>query len=71
MLKLTWKTWLAVYLGIQLVFGGLFVMINAQGQPAAAYWLVFAGAAMVALALRIHPAIVMVSALAIGAVVLK
>jgi ABC-type transport system involved in multi-copper enzyme maturation permease subunit len=46
MLKLTWKTWLAVLLGILLVFGGLFVMITAQGSPAIAYWLGFVGAAI-------------------------
>ncbi len=44
MLKLTWKLWLAVLLGIALVFGGLFAMITAQGQPTLAYWLGFAGA---------------------------
>lgn len=43
MLKLNWKIWFAVLVGILLVFGGLFVMINAQGQPGIAYWLGFAG----------------------------
>lgn len=46
MLKLNWKTWLAVLVGILLVFGGLFVMINAQGEPGIAYWLGFAGGAL-------------------------
>lgn len=46
MFKLTWKTWLAVLLGIALIFGGLFVMINAQGSPTIAYWLGFIGAAI-------------------------
>lgn len=44
MLKLNWKIWLAVLLGILFVFGGLFIMIRAQGEPTAAYWLGFAGA---------------------------
>ena len=39
MLKLTWKIWLAIWLGITLVFGGLFVMLSAQGATGAAYWL--------------------------------
>ncbi|MFK7789730.1 MAG: ABC transporter permease [Phycisphaeraceae bacterium] len=46
MFKLTWKTWLAVLLGIALVFGGLFAMFTAQGQPTLAYWLGFFGAAV-------------------------
>lgn len=46
MFKLTWKTWLAVLLGILLVFGGLFAMITAQGTPTIAYWLGFVGAAI-------------------------
>lgn len=45
MLKLNWKTWLAVFIGLQVVFGGLFAMITAQGQPTLAYWLGFAGGA--------------------------
>jgi len=49
MLKLTWKSWLAVLLGILLVFGGLFTLINAQGEPTIAYWLGFAGAGLAAL----------------------
>ena len=49
MLKLTWKSWLAVLLGILLVFGGLSALISAQGQPKIAYWLGFAGMAIAAL----------------------
>jgi ABC-type transport system involved in multi-copper enzyme maturation permease subunit len=46
MLKLTWKSWLAVLVGLAVVFAGLFVMINAQGEATIAYWLGFAGAAL-------------------------
>ena len=48
MLKFTWKTWLAVLLGVVLVFGGLFAMFTAQGQPTLAHWLGFFGAAVAA-----------------------
>ncbi|MEO0474380.1 MAG: ABC transporter permease subunit [Planctomycetota bacterium] len=48
MFKLTWKSWLAVLVGILLVFGGLFAMITAQGQPTIAYWLGFAGGVLAA-----------------------
>lgn len=43
MLKLNWKTWLAIYGGILLVFGGLVVMFFAQDQPTIAYWIGFVG----------------------------
>lgn len=46
MFKLNWKTWLAVLLAIALVFGGLFVMITAQGESTLAYWLGFVGATL-------------------------
>ncbi|MEM9346693.1 MAG: ABC transporter permease subunit [Planctomycetota bacterium] len=45
MLKLTWKTWLGVLIGIGVVFGGLFALINAQGEGRLGYWLGFVGAA--------------------------
>lgn len=45
MLKLNWKTWLALLGGILLVFSGLFVMVRAQGELALAYWLGLIGAA--------------------------
>jgi len=44
MLKLNWKTWLAVFVGILLVSAGLYVMVGAQGEATAAYWIGFAGA---------------------------
>ncbi|MEM6259011.1 MAG: ABC transporter permease subunit [Planctomycetota bacterium] len=43
MLKLTWKTWLAVWIGIGVVFGGLTLLMNAQGAVVAAYWINFVG----------------------------
>ncbi|MEM6504612.1 MAG: ABC transporter permease subunit [Planctomycetota bacterium] len=43
MLKLTWKTWLAVWIGIGVVFGGLTLLMNAQGAVVAAYWINFIG----------------------------
>lgn len=49
MLKLTWKTWLAIYGGILLVFGGLVVLFIAQDQSGIAYWLGFAGNALLSI----------------------
>ena len=43
MLKLTWKTWLAIYLGIGLVFGGMTLLFRAQGAVGVAQWTDFVG----------------------------
>lgn len=38
MFKLTWKSWLAVWLGLAVLFTGLFFLLLAQGAGTAAYW---------------------------------
>ena len=43
MFKLTWKSWLAVWLGIGLVFGGLTLLFYAQDAMGVAYWTNFVG----------------------------
>ncbi|MBX2852778.1 MAG: ABC transporter permease [Phycisphaeraceae bacterium] len=43
MFKLTWKTWLAVWLGIGLAFGGLTLLFSAQDAMGVAYWTNFVG----------------------------
>jgi hypothetical protein len=43
MFKLTWKSWLAVWLGIGLVFGGMTVLFRAQGAAGVAVWTDFIG----------------------------
>lgn len=43
MLKLTWKIWLAVWIGIGVVTGGITVLLQAQGALIAAQWALFVG----------------------------
>lgn len=43
MLKLTWKSWLGVWLCIQIAAAGLYFLLVGQGVGAGAYWVAFAG----------------------------
>ncbi len=43
MLKLTWKTWLAVWVAIAVAANGLYFLLAAQEADAPARWLAFAG----------------------------
>ena len=43
MFKLTWKTWLAVWVAIAVAANGLYFLLAAQGANIAADWLAFAG----------------------------
>lgn len=49
MLKINWKTWLAVWVAIALVTGGLVTMLSLQGATTASTWAGFAGNLLITL----------------------